>query len=324
MISMTLKQLRYFEALARHGHFGRAADACAISQPALSMQIKELEESLGTELFERGARQVRLTNFGEGFAPRVRDILRQVDELGDLARASRDRLAGRLRLGIIPTIAPYLLPTIIGNLTRMHDGLDIHVRETLTAKLIQELAEGRLDTAIVALPVSEPSLAEVALFAEDFVLVRPAEDEGKPVPDREALREMRLLLLEEGHCFRDQALSFCNMRSARPRELLDGSSLSTLVQMVSAGIGVTLIPEMAVAVETRSASVSVARFASPQPSRTIGMIWRKTNPLAKQLLQISEVVRRSADALREQHDPVSPSCRPRLQRSNAAARRSRS
>jgi LysR family hydrogen peroxide-inducible transcriptional activator len=135
---------------------------------------------------------------------------------------------------------------------------------------------------------------------------------------------MRLLLLEEGHCFRDQALSFCNMRSARPRELLDGSSLSTLVQMVSAGIGVTLIPEMAVAVETRSASVSVARFASPQPSRTIGMIWRKTNPLAKQLLQISEVVRRSADALREQHDPVSPSCRPRLQRSNAAARRSRS
>jgi LysR family hydrogen peroxide-inducible transcriptional activator len=321
---MTLKQLRYFEALARHGHFGRAADACAISQPALSMQIKELEESLGTELFERGARQVRLTNFGEGFAPRVRDILRQVDELGDLARASRDRLAGRLRLGIIPTIAPYLLPTIIGNLTRMHDGLDIHVRETLTAKLIQELAEGRLDTAIVALPVSEPSLIEVALFAENFVLVRPGEDEGKPVPDREALREMRLLLLEEGHCFRDQALSFCNMRSARPRELLDGSSLSTLVQMVSAGIGVTLIPEMAVAVETRSASVSVARFASPQPSRTIGMIWRKTNPLAKQLLQISEVVRRSADALREQHDPVSPSCRPRLQRSNAAARRSRS
>ena len=324
MISMTLKQLRYFEALARHGHFGRAADACAISQPALSMQIKELEESLGTELFERGARQVRLTNFGEGFAPRVRDILRQVDELGDLARASRDRLAGRLRLGIIPTIAPYLLPTIIGNLTRMHDGLDIHVRETLTAKLIQELAEGRLDTAIVALPVSEPSLAEVALFAEDFVLVRPAEDEGKPVPDREALREMRLLLLEEGHCFRDQALSFCNMRSARPRELLDGSSLSTLVQMVSAGIGVTLIPEMAVAVETRSASVSVARFRSPEPSRTIGMIWRKTSPLAKQLLQISEVVRQSADALREQHDPVSPSCRPRLQRSNAAARRSRS
>ncbi|MBB4184685.1 LysR family hydrogen peroxide-inducible transcriptional activator [Sinorhizobium terangae] len=297
MINFTLKQLRYFEALARYGHFGRAADACAISQPALSVQIKELEEALGTELFERGARQVRLSSFGEVLAQRVRDILRSVDELADLARASQNRLAGRLRIGVIPTVAPYLLPRIIGNLTRMYDGLDINVRETLTSKLVQDLLEGRLDTAIVALPISEPSLTEVALFEENFVLVRPDDDEGKPVPSRESLREMRLLLLEEGHCFRDQALSFCNMRSALPRELLDGSSLSTLVQMVSAGIGVTLIPEMAVPVETRSASVSVARFESPQPSRTIGMIWRKTSPLAKQLLQISEVVRQCADKM---------------------------
>ncbi|MBB4226826.1 LysR family hydrogen peroxide-inducible transcriptional activator [Rhizobium mongolense] len=298
---MTLKQLRYFEALARQGHFGRAADVCAISQPALSMQIKELEETLGTELFERGARQVRLTSFGEAFALRVRDILRSVDELADLARASQDRLVGRLRIGVIPTVAPYLLPTIIGNLTRINDGLEIHVRETLTSKLVHELAEGRLDTAIVALPVSEPSLTEVALFSENFVLVRPSEDEGKPVPNREALREMRLLLLEEGHCFRDQALSFCNIHSALPRELLDGSSLSTLVQMVSAGIGVTLIPEMAVGVETRSASVSVAHFQSVQPSRTIGMIWRKTSPLAQQFLKVSEIVRQSADAMRKQY-----------------------
>lgn len=305
MTNMTLKQLRYFEALARHGHFGRAAAACAISQPALSMQIKELEESLGTELFERGARQVRLTSFGEAFVLRVRQILRSVDELGDLARASQDRPAGRLRIGVIPTIAPYLLPTVIGELTRLYDGLDIHVRETLTSKLVDELAEGRLDTAIVALPVSEPSLTEVALFAENFVLVRPGEDEGKPVPDREKLHEMRLLLLEEGHCFRDQALSFCNINSALPRELMDGSSLSTLVQMVSAGIGVTLIPEMAVRVETRSACVSVSRFRNPQPSRTIGMIWRKTSPLAKQLSQISEVVRRSAKALRNGSAPPS-------------------
>ena len=207
---------------------------------------------------------------------------------------------------MIPTIAPYLLPTIVGNLTRMHDGLDIHVRETLTSKLIQELADGRIDTAIVALPVSEPSLTEVALFTEKFMLVRPAADEGKPVPNRETLRGMKLLLLEEGHCFRDQALSFCDFHSARPRELLDGSSLSTLVQMVGAGIGVTLIPEMAVAVETRSAPVSVAPFKNPQPSRTIGMIWRKTTPLATQLRQISEEVRQSADALRKRQDPTSP------------------
>jgi LysR family hydrogen peroxide-inducible transcriptional activator len=203
---------------------------------------------------------------------------------------------------MIPTIAPYLLPTVIGDLTRMHPELDVHVREALTSRLIHELVEGRLDTAIVALPVSEPSLTEVALFAENFLLVRPGEDAGTPVPSSETLREMRLLLLEEGHCFRDQALSFCNMQSSSPREVLDASSLSTLVQMVSAGMGVTLIPEMAVAVETRSASVSVTRFKDPQPARTVGMIWRKTSPLAGQLRQLSEVVCRSADALREQPD----------------------
>jgi LysR family hydrogen peroxide-inducible transcriptional activator len=311
MIHVTLKQLRYFDALVRHVHFGRAAEACAISQPALSMQIKELEQALGGVLLDRGARHVWLTKFGEEIAQRVRDILRSVDELGDFARASRERLVGRLRVGMIPTIAPYLLPTVIGNLTRLHPELDVHVRETQTPKLIQELAEGRLDTAIVALPVSEPSLTEVALFAENFLLVRPGEDQGTPVPTSETLREMRLLLLEEGHCFRDQALSFCNMQSQPPREVLDASSLSTLVQMVSAGIGVTLIPEMAVAVETRSASVSVARFKNPQPSRTIGMIWRKTSPLARQLLQISEVVCLSADALREQDTPGSSSLHPR-------------
>jgi LysR family hydrogen peroxide-inducible transcriptional activator len=299
---MSLRQLRYFDALARHSHFGHAAAACAISQPALSMQIKELEAALGSVLIERGARQVRLTKFGEEAALRVRDILRAVDELGDFARASRDRLAGRLRIGMIPTIAPYLLPTAIETLTRIHPELDIRVREALTSKLLQELAEGRLDTAIVALPVSEPSLTEVALFAESFLLVRPDADAATPVPSSETLREMRLLLLEEGHCFRDQALSFCNRQSSPPREMLDASSLSTLVQMVGAGMGVTLIPEMAVAVETRSASVSVARFKEPQPSRTIGMIWRKTSPLAGQLLQISEVVRGAAEVLRERED----------------------
>lgn len=299
MANLTLKQLRYFEALARQGHFGRAAETCSISQPALSMQIKELEETLGTELFERGARQVRLSSFGEAFALRVRDILRSVDELADMARASQNRLVGRLRIGVIPTIAPYLLPTIIANLARVNAGLEPHVREMLTPRLLQELAEGRLDTAIVALPVSEPSLTEVALFSEDFVLVRPAADEGQPVPNGETLREMRLLLLEEGHCFRAQALSFCNMHAAPPRELLDGNSLTTLVQMVSAGHGVTLIPEMAVPIETRAASVSVARFANPPPSRTVGMIWRKTSPLAGHLRQIAEVVRQSADVRRD-------------------------
>jgi LysR family transcriptional regulator, hydrogen peroxide-inducible genes activator len=305
MTNVTLRQLRYFDALARHSHFGRAAEACSISQPALSMQIKEMEQALGGLLLERNARQVALTRFGEEISERVRDILRSVDELGDFARASRNRLSGRLRIGMIPTIAPYLLPKIIGNLTRLHPELDIQVRETLTPRLIQELSEGRLDTAILALPVSEPSLTEAPLFSENFLLVRPRKDEGTPPPSSARLREMRLLLLEEGHCFRDQALSFCKSQSSgprgTPREMLDANSLSTLVQMVSAGIGVTLIPEMAVAVETRSAAVSVTRFRNPQPSRTIGMVWRKTSPLARQLLQISEVVCLSAGKTSRRH-----------------------
>ena len=306
MNNLTLRQLRYFEALARHGHFGRAAEACAVSQPALSLQIKDLEESLGADLFERSPRQVRLTRLGDEFALRVREILRSVDELADLARASQSWLSGRLRLGVIPTVAPYLLPGIVGNLNRLHPGLDIHVRETLTAKLLRELSEGRLDAAIVALPVSEPTLTEAPLFAEEFLLVRPSEDALKPVPNIEMLKDMRLLLLEEGHCFRDQALAFCNMASSLPREVLEGSSLSTLVQMVGAGIGVTFIPEMAAAVETRSADVSLARFADPQPRRTIGMIWRRTSPLAGQLQHIADIVRLAADALRVPANPLQP------------------
>lgn len=298
MTNLSLRQLRYVEALARHGHFGRAAEACAVSQPALSMQIRALEDGLGAALFERGPREARLTAFGEDFVRRARDILRAVDELAELARASQDRLAGRLRIGVIPTVAPYLLPRIISDLTRASADIDIHVRETVTPRLIAELAEGRLDTAIVALPVSEPAFTEVPLFAEEFVLVRPAADADRPVPGAEALRAMRLLLLEEGHCFRDQALSFCRLEAGPPRELLDASSLSTLVQMVAAGIGVTLIPEMAVAVETRSAAVAVARLAEPRPTRTIGMIWRRTNPLGPRLRQLADVVRRAAEALR--------------------------
>ena len=298
MINVTLKQLRYFEALARQGHFGRAAEASSVSQPALSVQIREMEETLGTPLFERGSRQVRLTAFGEEIAARVRAILQSVDELGDMARAAQHGPAGRLRLGVIPTIAPYLLPAIIGRLSHRYDGLELRVRETQTQKLLDELADGRLDAAILALPISEPAFEEVPLFSESFVLVRPADDAGKPVPNRDSLREMQLLLLEEGHCFRDQALSFCNLRSSLPRDLLDGSSLSTLVQMVGSGIGVTLIPEMAVAVETRSAAVSVAQFEDPRPERTIGMIWRRSNPLARQLMQVAQVVQEAGAALR--------------------------
>ncbi|MDJ1018089.1 MAG: LysR substrate-binding domain-containing protein [Paracoccaceae bacterium] len=291
MENLTLKQLRYFDALARHGHFGRAAVAASVSQPALSVQIREMERALGAELVERGPRQARLTPLGEQVRDRGREILRAVDELGELARASRDQPSGRLRLGVIPTIAPYLLPRLIGALTDAFPGLDIRVRETLTERLISELQEGRIDTAIVALPVSEPSLTETRLFDEALLLVRPAKDAAEPVPSRAALGEMRLLLLEEGHCFRDQALSFCESRPGAAREGLDGTSLATLVQMVGAGMGVTLLPEMAAGVETRSAAVSVARLGRPEPRRTVGMIWRRTTPLDAQLRAVANVVR---------------------------------
>lgn len=297
MNNITLRQLRYFEAVARLSHFGQAAEACAVSQPALSVQIKELEETIGAKLFERGARQVRLTRMGEEFAGRVQHILRSVDELGDLARAGRDRLVGRLQIGVIPTIAPYLLPSVVEVLARDHPDIDLRLRETITPRLIDELKEGSLDIAIVALPISEPAFKEVPLFEEEFVLVRPQRDADQPVPGPDRLREMRLLLLEEGHCFRDQALSFCAINRSAPRELLDGSSLSTLVQMVGAGIGVTLIPDMAVAVETRSANVAVAHFPDPAPKRQIGMVWRKSNPLTKELEQVAAAVQRAATAL---------------------------
>ena len=288
---ITLRQLRYLDALATEGHFGRAAERCAISQPALSLQIKELEEGLGAPLVERGARRIRLTALGEAFALRAGEILRAVEELGDLAPASRGPLTGIVRLGVIPTVAPYLLPRIIKALAQTAPQLDLRPREAVTQRLIGELMEGRLDCAIVALPISEPSLHEEPLFEEEFVLVRPAQEADAPVPDARGLRAMRLLLLEEGHCFRDQALSFCEISPAVPRDMMEGSSLSTLVQMVGAGIGVTLIPQMAVRIETRSAEVAVARLPVPRPARKIGLVWRKTNPLTAQLTALAAVLR---------------------------------
>lgn len=294
MNAISMKHLRYFSVLAEQRHFGRAAEACAISQPALSLQIKELEGILGAALVERGGRQIRLTRLGESFALRVRDILRGVDELGSLVRASFGPPSGPVQIGVIPTVAPYLLPGVIKLMAERFPLLDLRPREAVTPKLVESLLGGRLDAAIVALPVSEPALAEYPLFDEEFMLVRPAADAGKPVPGAEHLREMRLLLLEEGHCFRDQAIAFCKLSSDPARDLLEGSSLSTLVQMVGAGLGVTLIPQMAVAIETCSAAVSVSRLAAPRPARTIGMIWRKTNPLADHLIAMAEVVREAA------------------------------
>ncbi|WP_375267173.1 LysR substrate-binding domain-containing protein [Planktotalea sp.] len=293
MNNLTLKQLRYFEAVANQKHFGRAAHVCNISQPAISVQIKELEETLGQTLFERRARQICLTSFGEQFAIRVRPILRAVDDLSDLARTSHEGLVGKLRLGVIPTIGPYLLPRIVAQMNSAYPQVDLHIRETQTHNLIGDLLGGALDLALVALPISEPELTELPLFHERFVLLRSARDAGKPVPNGSALSKMKLLLLEEGHCFRDQALSFCRMPSSAPKESMEGSSLSTLVQMVASGLGVTLIPQMAVALEARSADVDVARFATPEPTRTIGLVWRKASPMRESVEKIGDLINES-------------------------------
>lgn len=296
---ISIKHLRYFAALAQHRHFGRAADACAISQPALSLQVKDLEALLGAQLVERDRRQIRLTGLGEAFAGRAQQILRSVDELADLARASSPSLGGRLRIGMIPTVAPYLLPAVIRRLTERFPAVDLRPREAVTGKLTEDLITGGLDVAVMALPVSEPSLQDHPLFEEEFVLVRALADRGKPPPGVESLRAMRLLLLEEGHCFRDQALAFCKMTPGLSQDPMEGSSLATLVRMVGAGMGVTLIPEMAVAAETSAVEVSIARLAEPRPARSIGLVWRKTNPLAEHFMQVGEIVRQEHDILRQ-------------------------
>ncbi|MEO1640218.1 MAG: hydrogen peroxide-inducible genes activator [Pseudomonadota bacterium] len=294
MINLTIKHFRYFDALARAGHFGRAAEACSISQPALSVQIKELETILGAPLVERTARKIRLTTLGEEFLVRARKVLTDVDEISKLARQPDGPLTGRLRMGIIPTVAPYLLPRIIRHFAVALPDLELRPRESVTQALLGDLMQSRLDFVIAALPVSEPSLREFALFDEDFVLVRSAGDASKPVPAPDKLQEMKLLLLEEGHCFRDQALSFCNIGSSDPSLLMEGSSLATLVQMVDAGLGLTLIPEMAVPLETEGTSVCISRFERNTPKRTIGMVWRKTSPLEKQLMDLGAAIRQIA------------------------------
>lgn len=294
MTLISVRHLRYFEALARHGHFGRAAEACAISQPALSVQIKELEEMLGAVLVERGGRQIRLTSLGEEVATRARAILAAIDELPDIVRAASGAMGGRLRLGVIPTIAPYLLPRVLAALQREAPEVEVRPREAITSRLIDDLVEGQLDAALVALPLSEPSLHEQPLFEEPFCLVRPLAEADRPLPSAETLRDQRLLLLEEGHCFRDQALSFCQMSPARMGDVIEGSSLATLVQLVAAGLGVTLIPQMAIDVEAAAAAVTVAPLPAPTPMRTIGLVWRRTSLLAEQLGRLADVIRAAA------------------------------
>ncbi len=291
MTKITLRQLRYFEALAQHRHFGIASNACAVTQPALSMQIRDFEGALGVNLFEKGTHPIQLTPLGRIIAKKSKAIMRDVAELEELARASDNQPLVNLRLGVIPTVAPYIFSKIAKDLTMRFTGLNLKMREAITSKLITAVIDGELDAAILALPTSETRLREVELFRENFLLVRPKTDANKPVPRPEMLREMRLLLLEEGHCFRDQAMNFCKMGSPNTQDIMDGNSLTTLVQMVAAGFGVTLIPEMAVEFEGRIPNISIAKFSKMPPQRKIGMVWRRNSPLKDKYFEIAQIVK---------------------------------
>ena len=293
MTKITLKQLRYFEALAQHRHFCIASNACSVTQPALSMQIRDFQLALGVSLFEKGTHPVQLTPLGRIIAAKSKAIMLDVAELEELVRASDNQPLINLRLGVIPTVAPYIFSRIAKDLTMHFTGLNLKMREAITSKLITAVIDGELDAAIIALPASEPRLRELELFRENFLLVRPKADAKKPVPRPEMLKEMRLLLLEEGHCFRDQALTFCKMGSSNTQDVMDGNSLTTLVQMVAAGFGVTLIPEMAAEFEGRIPNISIAKFHKNPPKRKIGMVWRRNSPLQDKYIEIAQIVKAS-------------------------------
>lgn len=296
---VTLKQLRYFCALAREQHFGRAADACSVTQPALSMQIQELEATLGIDLVERTRAGVKLTPKGAEVAARAQRLINDARDLVDYARNSEGVLSGVLRLGLIPSVAPYLLPPLLPLLRTNYPDLELHVRETQTEQLLHELVEGKLDVVLLALPVKNADIETLALFEDRFLLAVPKSQNmsGRVRATRELVEEGRLLLLEEGHCLRDQALTYCSLQQVSSVNTFGASSLSTIVEMVSAGLGITLLPEISLPVEERGRGIKLMRFVDPEPARTIGLAWRRSSPrgadfqaLAKLALQAGEVI----------------------------------
>lgn len=276
----TLAQLRALVGVADHRHFGRAAASLHVSQPTLSSAVAALERTLGVQLVERTTRSVLLTGVGEEIVQRARGVLGAVDDIGELAVRARAPLSGDIRLGVIPTVAPYLLPRLLPALRARWPQVRLRLREAQTSALLAELRGGSLDLALLALPTDEPGIAEIPLYDEDFVLVTPSDHPlagGAAVP-LAALGGQELLLLEDGHCFRAQALEVCQEAGARERSTLRAASLSTIVQMVAGGLGLTLVPAAAVGVEVgEGRGLAVATFRRPAPRRRIGLAYRSTS-----------------------------------------------
>lgn len=293
MAMISFKQLRYFDFLAATGHFGKAADRAGVTQPALSMQIRALEKTLGGPLVERGASGARLTELGERVAARAATVLAGVRDLEELAFAQGETLSGTLRLGIIPSVAPFLLPSLLGRAATRYPDLRMSIRETITATLVEELVAGELDAIVASLPLDHEEIEEAAAFDDRFLLAAPA---GSPHAARSpALADLisadELLLLEDGHCLRDQALAVCHAIDPARLRSFGATSFPTLLQLVAAGHGLTLLPEMAVnAGIVNDPRLRVNRFAAPEPYRVIGLAWRRSSPRRRDFVALAELL----------------------------------
>jgi LysR family transcriptional regulator, hydrogen peroxide-inducible genes activator len=294
---MTLRELEYLVALAKFRHFGRAAEACQVSQPTLSAQIKKLEDELGVALVERDSRGVILTSYGQETASRARRILREIQELKDSVQQNQNPEAGTVRLGIFPTLGPYLLPHVVSPARKRFPDLDLLLIEEKSTSLLARLRDGEIDAAILALPVNDSQLVTEFLFEERFLLAVP---ENHPFARRPSiglseLVDHDLMLLEDGHCLRDQALEVCAFSGANERSSFRATSLETLRQMVSAEVGITLLPELATLNQSGPTSgVHIMNFSDSEPSRHIAMCWRKSSAREALFLSLAELFRTRA------------------------------
>ena len=305
---MNLRDLKYLLALADHKHFGRAAAACFVSQPTLSTQIKKLEEELGVSLVERAPRKVMLTPAGRDAAERARRIVAEVEQMKEGARRSQDPEAGTVRLGLFPTLGPYLLPHVIPRIRERFPNLELLLVEEKSDVLQSRLHEGKLDAVLLALPVHDDQLHSEFLFEEPFLLAVP-EQHPLAARDSLSLRELsqqKLLLLEDGHCLREQALEVCRLSGANEKSEFRATSLETLRQMVAANVGITLLPMLAIKPPVaRSQNIHLLGFSDSHPSRQIAMLWRRSSAMGNFLLELSRVFSELPPALFS-HVPDAP------------------
>lgn len=301
MILPTLKQLQYLTALHQHGHFGRAADACFVTQSTLSSGLRELETLLGVTLVERTRRVVRFTPLGERVVAKAYVVLHEAEALAEAVRASAKPLSGELRLGVIPTIAPFLLPRILPTLRREYPDLKLYLREETSGMACEALARGQLDCVLLALPYACGDITKAQLFEDPFLVAfhqdEPIEGEPNIAPD--AIDETRLLLLEDGHCLKDQVLSACNRPELRAEAAILGTSLHTLVQMVDNKLGLTLLPKMALDAGILNGTQVIARpLEAEHAYRDIALVWRTSSPRGEEFQLLAQALTRASESVR--------------------------